>query len=212
MKIKRYILSALILAPIFAFSQTETALTYTFDFADPVSLTPSIPEPAVKEGVSLRDITLENGPISVTFQENPSSNTHVRIYHSYDAGCDLRIYDGEQMIVSVAGDYYYLESISFDMSFSGTTSDVDFSPSSGRYEWTENTWYSDSDDVTSVVLTSILQSRTTKMTVTLNTSTGIESVVEDDNDAIYFDMTGRRVFGIPSAPGIYIRNGKKIYI
>ncbi len=208
---KGYILSAIILSPLFAFSQSENALTYSFDFADPVSLTPSIPEPAVKEGVSLRDITFENGPVSVSFYENPASNTHVRIYHSYDAGCDLRIYDGEQMIVSVAGEDCYLQSIVFDMSLSGTTSDVDFTPSSGRYEWMENTWYSDTEEISSVVLTSILQSRTTKMTVTVNTTTGIFNFSED-NEGIYYDLTGRPIGGTPSAPGIYIHNGRKILL
>ncbi|MDE5773140.1 MAG: hypothetical protein K2H86_01610 [Muribaculaceae bacterium] len=216
-KIASIALLATICTCAFAQSATETGLTYTFDFADPESLTPPVAEPAVKEGVSVRDITFTEGPIAISFTENPSSNTHVRIFHSYNAGCDLRIYDGESMHVTLTEPGYYLQSISFEMSLTGTTSDIDFNPSAGTYIWEENLWQADSDDTTSLTLTSILQSRTTRMTITLNTPTHIDQIPGDTEeipifDNVYYDLQGRPLNGKPQTPGIYIHNGRKISI
>ena len=40
----------------------------------------------------------------------------------------------------------------------------------------------------------------------------VVSAEEDDNDGVYYDLTGRMVVGKPSVSGIYVRNGKKVVI
>ena len=48
------------------------------------------------------------------------------------------------------------------------------------------------------------------LTLSLESSTGIEDVTADANkDEIVYDLNGRRITNKPLAPGIYIINGKK---
>ncbi|MDE5552909.1 MAG: hypothetical protein K2I91_06880 [Muribaculaceae bacterium] len=211
---KKQLLSILLLSPLMAAAQDADRLTYVFDFANPESLTPSIVEPPLKEGVQVADITFTEGPVSLSFTENSASNTHVRIYHSYDAGCDLRIYDGESVHFALDGDEYSFDNIVFDMSFSGLQPDVTLMPSVGSYVWEENTWYAVFSDVRDVTLTSFEQSRTPKITVTLNTATSAEMMNADnaDKSVMYYDIFGHEYKQKPTHPGIYISNGRKILV
>ena len=51
------------------------------------------------------------------------------------------------------------------------------------------------------------------LTLSLNSSAGIEDVTSDINkEKIIYDLSGRRITKLPLAPGVYIINGKKIKI
>ena len=51
------------------------------------------------------------------------------------------------------------------------------------------------------------------LTLSLDSSAGIEDVTSDINkEKIIYDLSGRRITKLPLAPGVYIINGKKIKI
>lgn len=188
---------------------TASAEVYTFDFHQPETLNPSVAEPAMKEYVLLNGRTFTSGPVEVSFINAESGNTHVRIFHSYDAGIDLRIYDGDAMTVSVP-DNMVLKEVTFTMSLSGNstgTNDINFIPDSGDFIWEDEKWISDSE-VSSVELVSAMQSRIYTMTVNVEPCAGISELEAIRPDARYFNLLGRRV-AKPAVAGIYfeVRNG-----
>lgn len=186
---------------------SEASLTAEFDFGNPASLSPSVEAPAQKEFVSLDGRTFTDGDVAVSFTAAGDGN-HVRLYHSYDAGIDVRVYDGESVTVRSLNPNMTLLSAEFEMSLSGGStgsSDVNFVPSTGEYEWLTNTWTAPADEsVSEVVLTSSMQSRFSALRVTLQRTMGIEGIENDhDERAAYYTLQGLRV----SQPGtgIYIR-------
>jgi hypothetical protein len=120
-------------------NENESSLVYVFDFANPTTLNPAIDTPAQKKDVLLDGRTFTNGDIAVSFQAGETGNTHVRLYGSYDAGCDLRMYDGDSMTVRTLNPSLLLDNIVYEISLSGT-SDVDLDPSVGEYIWEDCTW------------------------------------------------------------------------
>ncbi|MCM1377274.1 MAG: chitobiase/beta-hexosaminidase C-terminal domain-containing protein [Clostridium sp.] len=182
-------------------------MAMVFDFANPESLNPSVAAPAQKESVLLDGRTFTNCDVAVSFVASQQGNTHVRLYGSYDAGCDLRIYDGEQMIVRSFNPAVKLSQITFDISESGT-SDVTFDANVGEYTWEDTTWYAGEESVEEVVLTSMQQSRISKMTVAVKTdsdSSAVETVEIYGTEGTYYDLQGRKLSGRPTIPGIYIK-------
>lgn len=189
----------------------DPALMSMFDFANPETLDPSVPEPAVKDYVPLDGRSFTNGDVRISFRASETGNTHVRLFGSYDAGCDLRIYDGEQMTVCSTDPACCLESVVFEISRSGT-SDVDLLADCGEYIWEENTWYAGEDIVGSVTFTSVLQSRIRRMMVVMGKSTGLMEYDPEsaDNVPVYYDLSGMRLSGCPEKKGFYIeRCGSK---
>lgn len=186
---------------------SEASLTAEFDFANPASLNPSVEAPAQKEFVSLDGRTFTDGDVAVSFTAAGDGN-HVRLYHSYDAGIDVRVYDGESVTVRSLNPNMTLLSAEFEMSLSGGStgsSDVNFEASTGEYEWLTNTWTAQADEsVSEVVLTSGMQSRFSALRVKLQRTMGIDGIENDhDERAAYYTLQGLRV----SQPGtgIYIR-------
>ena len=47
---------------------------------------------------------------------------------------------------------------------------------------------------------------------TIDTVTGIEDIVTNTVDNVWYNMTGMKLNGKPNAPGIYINNGKKVVV
>lgn len=186
-------------------------VSVTFDFHDTMSLNPTVNEPGEKQGIALDGRTFTAGVVEVSFKANEDGNTQVRLYNSYDAGVDLRLYDGDAMTVSVTDGSQYLKSIKFTMSLSGAASgsnDINFIPSTGDFDWAAETWTPDEGDKPgSVVLTSAEQSRIYTMTVTLDELTAIAEVEEGamPAEATYYTLLGRPVSPSRLVPGIYIR-------
>lgn len=206
----------LLMACISAMAQENTGLeTVTFDFTDPEGLTPSVVAPAVKDFVLLDGKTFTCGDVSVAFHATGNGNTQVRLYGSYDAGCNLRVYDGDSFVVSSSNPSKIIKEIAFDIALSGTTADVDLMPSAGEYEWLENRWTAGDEQVSSVTLTSIQQSRISTMTISLE-DTDLSVVGEigiSDADVQWFDLRGMPVAN-PDTPGIYVRcqDGKAVKV
>lgn len=199
----------------------EAYLEATFDFANPLSLNPSVQPPAEKDYVELDGRSFSDGDVVITFEANPTNNTHARLFHSYDAGIDLRLYDGDIMNVAVANTSLSISEIQFTMSMSGATTgtnDINFIPSSGDFDWAAEHWTADEDSpVQSVDLTSAMQSRISSMTVTLDRLSGIMGLPTDhDHSAVYFTIMGQRVTALTLKPGFYIKladgKARKVYV
>lgn len=188
-------------------SLTANAEVFTFDFHQPETLNPSVAELAQKEAVNLDGRVFTSGPVSVGFTAAASGNTHVRIYHSYDAGIDLRIYDNDMMTVSVP-ENLYIKSIQFTMSLSGNstgTNDINFIPGSGDFVWEDERWTPDVDTFpSSVDLVSAMQSRIYTMSVDVDNLSPIYEITGDGASVQYFTISGRPI-NAPSLPGIYLK-------
>lgn len=195
------------LALIATVALTANAEVFIFDFNHPESLTPSVAEPAQKEYVSLDGRSFTAGPVMATFTASESGNTHVRIYHSYDAGIDLRLYDGDAVTVSVP-ENMLLKSIQFTMSLSGNASgsnDINFIPDTGDFVWEDERWTPYTDSTVSIVeLTSAMQSRIYIMSVEVEESSYITEVSDAAQNCSYFSICGKPVSEL-SSPGIYIK-------
>lgn len=185
-------------------------LESTFDFSAPTSLTPSVAEPAQKEYVDLDGRSFSDGDAVVSFTACEGGNTHVRLYHSYDAGIDLRLYDGDAMLVRTLNPSLFIKEIRFTMSLSGAstgTNDINLIPSTGTYDWASETWTPDEGAMDqNVELTSVMQSRISSMTVVLDRTSGLAGITPDhDHEAVYYSIMGRRISAATLAPGLYIR-------
>jgi hypothetical protein len=115
------------------------------------------------------------------------------------------MYDGDSMTVRTLNPSLLLDNIVYEISLSGT-SDVDLDPSVGEYIWEDCTWTCSGDAVSEVILTSVLQSRMTKMTVTVSPATAVSDLnVENVSAPDYYDLQGRRLSSEPTTRGIYIK-------
>lgn len=178
-----------------------------FNFNEPATLTPPVAEPASKEWVALDGRSFSSSYATLTFAASDQGNTHVRIYHSYDAGCDLRIYDGDQLTVSTTSTSMYLARVEFELSESGS-SDINFTTDCGEFDYYSSTWTPAEDDeqTASVVFTSDRQSRVKSITVFLKGVQGIPGLNYDrDEPATYYNIDGVRIDSSNPAPGFYIR-------
>ena len=185
----------------------EAELVAVFDFAAPETLNPAVAAPAQKESVLLDGRTFTDGDVAITFHASATGNTHVRLYGSYDAGTDLRLYDEDVVTVSSLNPAYCISAINVTISHSGSDSDAWFLASAGEWTWETDSWASGDERVTSVDLASYQQSRITSMTVTLtnDSSAGLAAVTAGEPTRTrYYNLQGMSVSN--PAPGqLYIR-------
>lgn len=177
-----------------------------FNFNEPGSLNPAIAEPARSEWVDLNGRSFTDTDVALTFAASTTGNTHVRLYHSYDAGCDLRIYDTETITVKVMNPSMHLSRIDFEASESGSVG-LEFEADNGEFDLWEYAWTpAEGETVDQVVLTSFRQSRIKTMTVYLSQNSGVPGLDYDrDEQATYYNINGVRVGAAVPAPGFYIR-------
>jgi len=190
----------------------QAEVKVTFDFSDTASLNPSVNEPGLKQEVALDGRTFTEGDVEVGFTAAVDGNTHVRLYHSYDAGVDLRLYDGDAMTVTTTNPAYHIKEISFTMSLSGAatgSADINLIPSTGNFDWAAETWTTDAGgSVQSVILTSAEQSRISAMTVILDEIsriTDVEDAGSSRTPVYYYTILGKRIAASSLVPGVYIR-------
>lgn len=216
---KKLFTIVLFLAALTAKAQLAVS-TVTFNFNEPETLYPELYTPEVKDFISLDGREFVAGDVTVSFENAESGNTHVRLYKPYDIdGCDLRIYDGDRMIVSCANRDLIISEIQFTMSLSGAatgSNDINFIPSTGEFVWEQERWIPDFGRIgePTITLTSAMQSRITEMQVWLvpyEEPISVKSISEQTISTPYFDLTGRAA-AEPLEPGIYIHNGKKVVV
>lgn len=205
---KRFILTILSLTAL-----VVNAEVFTFDFNNPSTLNPAVNAPAQKDYINLNGRSFTSGPVTAAFSASTYGNTHVRIYHSYDAGIDLRLYDGDVLTVSVP-DNMILKSIEFTMSLSGNASgsnDINFISDTGDFVWEDECWTPDVySPVSSVELTSARQSRIYTMSVDVEESTSITELSACEPEVKYFTLSGLPLIA-PAGNGIYfIVSGNKV--
>lgn len=211
---KKTILLALTLC-LSILQAAASAFSATFNFNDPASLNPPVAPPAQKGSVPLDGRSFTDGDVTIQFFASETGNTHVRIYNSYDAGCDARIYDEEQLAVECAPGFN-LDSIAFTMSLSGIAtgaSDINFIPDLGTYVWEENMWYAPQDATGRVLLTSYQQSRIASMTVYYNGENGIVTPSLDESACPLQLFTTAGIPVTNPSPGLYIaRQGSRAWL
>lgn len=191
----------------FTVRNPDAELVSVFNFAEPETLNPAVAAPAQKESVLLDGRTFSDGNVALTFRASETGNTHVRLYGSYDAGTDLRLYDNDIVTISSLNPAYSIAAISVTISTSGSDSDAWFIASQGEWTWETDSWAPGDERVTSVDLASYMQSRITSMTVTLthDVSAGLEAVIGGEPSRVrYFNMQGMPVCN-PEPGHIYIR-------
>lgn len=207
MKTYSFLITLFILFRTFsAAAQTPDA---RFDFSNPESLNPSLAEPQIKEWITLDGAVFTDGAIELSFAASEGGNTHVRLFHSYDAGCDLRLYDGDVMTVNCIDPSLELDHIKFTQSLSGAatgTADINLIPDAGIFVWEDEAWKATSTPVSTLTMESYRQSRITLIEVYLRASSGLdeEAACAGGNDPVFYSITGSRLSGRPSAPGVYI--------
>lgn len=193
---------------------TEASFTVTapqadvvahFDFGSPESLNPAVTTPAVKEWVDLDCRSFTDSGAAVCFHATGDGNTHVRLYNSYDAGCDLRLYDGETMTVATLDPAAQIKSIDFEVSLSGTY-DISLISEPGEYDLVMRRWTPAENEITrEVTFMSVTQSRIRSMSVQLARTTGVRELDYRTGDhAVYYNARGLRMSKRPE-PGFYIR-------
>lgn len=193
-------------AAAFWITGDDHAVAAHFNFNAPSTLTPAIEEPGRSEWVALDGRSFSSSYAALSFEATDEGNTHVRLYHSYDAGCDLRIYDGDRLTVTSMTPAMYISRVVFELSESGT-SDIDFTVDNGAYDYYSCTWEpTEGECPESVVFTSSRQSRIKSITVYLTGVQGIPGLEYDrDEPATYYNINGVRVDSANPAPGFYIR-------
>lgn len=185
----------------------EAYLESYFDFSNPSSLNPAVAEPAEKGEVLLDGRTFTDGDAAISFFATGTGNTSVRLYGSYDAGCDLRVYSGDSFTVQSLNPNIAIESIDFEISAS-SGSQISLDASNGYFDDFDYTWLADDSGSlpTSVTFTSIFQSRFKSMTVHLTGLNGIENIDYDhDVREVWYNIQGVRVPAGIATPGFYIR-------
>lgn len=182
-------------------------LTAEFDFSSPATLNPSVDEPEQKEFVLLDGVTFTDGDAAVTFAATGDGNTAVRLYNSYDAGCDVRIYSGDCMTVRSMNPNIVLEAIEFEVSESGNSS-ISLIADQGLFD--DYTWAAEDDSTDSVTFTSLFQSRIKAMRVSMHTTAGVDNVSYDhDVREEWYTIDGIRVPANIARPGFYIRKSSQ---
>lgn len=189
----------------FKIRNPETSLVSYFNFNNPSSLTPPVAEPSQKEDVLLDGRTFTDGDVAVSFAATGSGNTPVRLYNSYDAGCDLRIYQGDRMTVTSLNNEIWIEEIAFEVSES-SGSQISLSPSEGSLDFYTDIWTPGDEKCFYVDFVAEFQTRIKSMTVTLKAPAGISDLRYDhDTKEAWYTIDGFRVPANIATPGFYIR-------
>lgn len=186
-------------------------VTATFDFSNVTSLIPATAEPTRDTPVLLDGLTFTEGPVALSFTAADYGNTHARLYASYDAGTDLRLYDGDIATVTTLVPDYSITAMKATISASGSNSDVWFVPSQGEWIWEQDSWSPEGlSDITAVDLTSYQQSRLASLSVTLTREgAGIENISAGDTAAPrYYTLTGIPVATPDNGIYVHIHRGK----
>lgn len=190
---------------VFTVRNPQASLTAYFDFSDPKTLNPPLAEPEEKEYVLLDGQVFTDGDAAVCFYAGGEGNTHVRLYHSYDAGCDVRIYQGDRMTVSSLNPDIFIEGIIFEVSESNG-SGISFESSIGEFDYMDYSWRPDEDTADSVEFISLFQSRLKSMTVYMKKNDGVSDLPYDhDVREAWYTIEGFRVPASIARPGFYIR-------
>lgn len=181
----------------------------TFDFHNPETLTPNYGTPGLKEGISMDRHYFEADGVRISFEACDYGNTHVRLYGSYDAGTDLRIYDGDMMTVEALNPDEVIKGMSAALSLSGIStgaSDINFYARPGEWVWEDDAWYpaDATEPIHSVELTSLMQSRLYSLTVVVDGNTCLNTVAAaQEAEPQWYTIEGRRI-AAPTGSGIYI--------
>ena len=176
--------------------EVPTGDSVTFNFTDPDSLgIEFVPE---QQENNLTGISITSGIVTLSFQNN-GGTTEPRLWYASNS-YTMRFYKDNEFTVSAA-ENYVLTGVEFD----GTNIGKNWTWSSGSL--ISNTWIPEADSETSSVVfgKSATGDNPTvrKMTVYYDRATGVDSIMTEEGEAVYYNLQGVRVNN--PERGIYIK-------
>ena len=184
----------------------QESVTGIFNWYDPESLTPaySAPTDADRYGEYVGNVDFTDNGVTVRiYDDNVSQQSQkARFLYGYlTQTVELRVYGDSEILVTAPEGYvvqrvafegaevdgYYLVAEDPQSTFDGQT-------------WTAATAGREASFIVDARRTSI-----TSMTVTCQQAAGVADLTADDNEpAIWYTLTGLRLQGQPTVPGMYI--------
>ncbi len=177
----------------------------TFNFMDVASLNPAQEDPGTT-GVNVAGVTFTEGNVQLILAEN-TNNTVARLWTlTNDRGTVLRLYTTDKATIKAIGEGERIAKITFTVADGATCKPIF---TEGTYSDSNKTWVPGSaDGVEEVFFTVEKTSNISKLTVELISSTGIDDITADDDNASieYYNLQGMRVKADNlTPPGLYIR-------
>lgn len=176
----------------------------TFNFMDVASLNPAQEDPGTK-GVNVAGVTFTEGNVQLILAENTNSSVARLWTLTNNRGTVLRLYTTDKATIKAIGEGERIAKITFTVADGATCKPIF---TTGTYSDSNYTWVSGAaDGVEEVFFTVEKTSNISKLTVELTSSTGIDDITADDNNAPveYYNLQGMRVKADNLTPGLYIR-------
>ena len=170
------------------------AQTVTYDFTDPSSLSPAQETPAASTGVSLNDVELVAGNITLVAAKNDAT-TDCRLWGGSSA-VDFRTYKTSTLTFTASN--AKITEISFTGNKVGASY---FSVDNGTLS--DKVW-TPTEETSSVIFTTTATTNINTITVTYSVNTGVEAIESENTDtpAEYYNLQGVKVAN--PANGLYI--------
>ena len=183
----------------------------TINFTDPADLGLDIPsdDPVYTAGGEyvLSGQTVTSGEVWVNISEmGDATNTNPRLYNS-SGNIDLRFYKGQHFKVGVNSEEYHITSIEFTKAggnFDMTPNVGMLNGSGSKTTWTpEDDTKAYSEVVFNITGTTRISTITVYYAEGSGVQTGVETIVVEEGDAVYYNLQGQRVNN--PERGIYIK-------
>lgn len=190
--------------------EKPTGTNVTFDFTQPSTLGLGLSDAGQEQDeVVLTGLSISNEKVKMTFSAPEDASSQPRLYYGTgnSAGWTLRFYKDSEFIVA-ADQGYRISAIEFN----GTNIGKDWSMSTGAIDGT--TW-SVSEPVPSVTFSKTATGNNPaikSMTVYYTLSTGVETAVVEEGEAIYFNLQGARVMNPERGIYVKVQNGKAVKV
>lgn len=190
--------------------EKPTGTSVTFDFTQPSTLGLGLSDAGQEQDeVVLTGLSISNEKVKMTFSAPEDASSQPRLYYGSgnSAGWTLRFYKDSEFIVA-ADQGYRISAIEFN----GTNIGKDWSMSTGAIDGT--TW-SVSEPVPSVTFSKTATGNNPaikSMTVYYTLSTGVETAVVEEGEAIYFNLQGARVMNPERGIYVKVQNGKAVKV
>ena len=208
---KKLFAAALLSVAAFSLYAQSTASTFSFNWANPSTLSPAYPAPTEdnRYGEYISNVTFTSGPVTLTVDDDAvlQGSQKARFLYGYlTRTVEMRAYELSNIVVK-ADAQYSIREITFDES---SVRSVPLSYYMGEGTLDGNVWTAypgdpvnevvfDVDATTNLILTSV--------TLIPADEAGVDTVVSDGvaETTRWFTLSGVELARQPSAPGLYLK-------